>query len=135
MHQHGKNTVLVPSSVRGANVIPTAVCTTARSTIRSSRIQTPYMYYSSKQETNVIGLESYRKSLEMEVISSNAAKLIFQSRRLGSIACYKLAWNKWTSSCVREKSDPFWVPLSKLVDYLSTLFDEALQYFTISQFY
>ena len=65
------------------------------------------MYYSSKQETNVSGLESYRKSLEMEVISSNATKLIFQSRRLGSIARYKLAWNKWTSSCVREKSDPF----------------------------
>ena len=76
------NTTLVSSSVRDFNAIPTAVETIARSTVRSSRKQTPF---SSKQETNVSSLESYKKSLEMEGILSNAANLISQSRRPGSI--------------------------------------------------
>ena len=94
------NTTLVSSSVRDVNAMPTAVDTIPRSTAKSSRKQTPF---SSKQETNASGLECYRKSLEMEGISSNAAKLISQSRRPCSIASYKLTWNKWTSWSVREK--------------------------------
>ena len=80
------NTTLVSSSDRGVNAMSTAVDTTARSTVRPSRKQTPF---SSKQNTNISGLESYMKSLEMEGISNNAAKLISQSRRPGSIASYK----------------------------------------------
>ena len=71
------NTTLVSSSVRDFNVMSTAVGTIARSTVRSSRKQTPF---SSKQEINANDLEGYRKSLEME--------------RPGSIISYKLAWNK-----------------------------------------
>ena len=123
------NTNLVSSSVRDANAMPTAVETIARSTVRSSRKQIPL---SSKQETNVSSLKGYRKSLEMEGISTNAAKLLCQSRRSGSIESYKLAWNKWTSRCVREKIDPFCAPLSKIVNYLSTLFDEGLQYWIVN---
>ena len=68
----------------------------------------------------------------MEGISSNAAKLISQSGRPGSIASYKPAMNKWTSWCVREKIDPFYAPLSKIANYLSTLFEEGLQYQTVN---
>ena len=75
------NTTLVSSSVRNVNAVSTAVNTTSRSTVRSSRKQTSF---SSKQETS--GLEGYRKSLEMKGISSNAPKFISQSRRPGSIA-------------------------------------------------
>ena len=71
------NTTLVSSSVRDFNVMSTAVGTIARSTVRSSRKQTPF---SSKQEINANDLEGCRKPLEME--------------RPGSIISYKLAWNK-----------------------------------------
>ena len=64
---------MVFSSVRDVNVMPIAVGTTARSIVGSSKKQT---LFSSKRETNVSGLERYRKTLEMEGISSNAAKLI-----------------------------------------------------------
>ena len=109
------NTTLVSSSVRDFNVISTAVDTIARSTNRSSRKQTPF---SSKQEINANDLEGYRKSLEME--------------RPGSIISYKLAWNKLTSWCVRAKFDPFWALLCKIVNYLSTLFNEGRQYQTVN---
>ena len=62
------NTTLVSSPVRDVSAISTAFDATARCTVRSSRKQTPF---SSKRETNVSGLESYRKSLEMEGSSSN----------------------------------------------------------------
>ena len=67
----------------------------------------------------------------MKGISSNAVKLISQSRRPGSIASYESAWNNWISWCVREKIDPFCAPLSKTVNFLSALFDEGLQYRTV----
>ena len=88
------NTTLLSSSVKDVIAMPTAVNTIVRSAVRSSRKQTPF---SSKQKTYVSGLEGYRESLEMEGISRNAAKLISQLRRKGSIASYKSAWNKWTS--------------------------------------
>ena len=119
------NRILVFSSVRDVDTMPTAANTTARSTVRSSRKQTPF---SSKQETNVSSLEDYRKSLEMERISSNAANFLSQSRRPGSIASYKWAWNKWTSWCVTEIIDLFCTSLSKNLNCLSTLCDEGLQY-------
>ena len=119
------NTTLVYTSVRDVNTVPTAVGTIARSTVRSSRKQIPF---SSKQETNISGLKSYRKSLEMEGILSNAVKLISQSKRPGSIISYKSGWSKWTGWCVREKIEQFCAHLSKIVNYLSTLFDEDLQY-------
>ena len=68
----------------------------------------------------------------MERISSNAGKRISQLLRLGSIASYKSAWSKWTSWCVRETMDPFCVPLSTILKYLSTLLDEDLQYQTVN---
>ena len=116
-------------SVRDINVMATAVETIARSTIRFSRKQT---LFSSKQKTNVSGLEGHRKSLEMEGISSDAAKLISRSRRPGFAASYKSSWNKWTSSCVREKIYPLCASLSKIVNYLSTLFHEGIQYRTVN---
>ena len=122
------NRILVFSSVRDVDTMPTAVDATARSTVRSSKKQTPFSF---RQETNVSGLEDYRKSLEMEGISSNAAKLISQSRRPDSIASYILAWNKWNSWGARETIDPFCISLSKIVNHMSTLFDEGLQYWTV----
>ena len=77
------NTTLVSSSVEDVNAMPIAVDTIAPSTVRSSKKQT---IFNSKQETNVSGLKGYRKSFETEEISSNAAKLISQSRRSGPIA-------------------------------------------------
>ena len=109
--------------------MPTAVDTIAIPTVRSSRKQTPF---SSKQKANVSGLEGRRKSREIEGISSNAAKPISQLRRPGSIASYKSVCNKWTSWCVREKIDPFCGPLRKIVNYLSNLFAEGLQYRTVN---
>ena len=54
------------------------------------------------------------------------------SRRPGSVAGYELAWSKWVSWCCRQQIDPVCVPLSGILNYLSTLFEKGLQYRTIN---
>ena len=80
------------------------------------------------QVSKVNGVVNYGKALKIEVISSNAAKLISMSRRPGSIAANKSAWNKWVSWCCRQQIDPVCWPLSEILNYLSTLFEKGLQY-------
>ena len=78
------------------------------------------------------GVENYRKSLEIQGISCSAAKLIFMSRRPGSVAGYESTWNKWISCCCQQQIDPACAPLSGILNYLSTLFEQRLQYRTIN---
>ena len=61
------NTTLVYSSVSDVDAMPAAVDTIGRSAVRSSRKQTPV---SSKPQTNVSGLECYRKPFETERIQA-----------------------------------------------------------------
>ena len=61
------NTTLVYSSVSDVDAMPAAVDTIGRSTVRYSRKQTPV---SSKPQTNVSGLECYRKPFETERIQA-----------------------------------------------------------------
>ena len=49
-------------------------------------------------------------------------------KRLGTIAVYKSAWNKWVRWCYRKQIDPVCAPLSEILNYLSTLFENGLQY-------
>ena len=53
------------------------------------------------------------------------------SRRSGSIAGYKSAWNKSVSWC-RQQINPVCTPLSEVLNYLSTLFDKGVQYRAIN---
>ena len=80
----------------------------------------------------VSGVEHYRKTSEIEGISRSAAKLISMSTRPGSLAGYESALNKWVSWCCRQQIDPVCVPLSEMLNYLSTLFEKGLQYRTIN---
>ena len=89
-------------------------------------------YSCKSQVPKVNGAENYRNTLEIEGISSSAAKLISMSRRPGSTADYESAWNKWVSWCCRQQIDPVSAPLSGILNYLSTLFEKGLQYRTIN---
>ena len=124
------NTTLVSSTVRDVNAIPTVVDTTARSTVRSSMKQTTP--FTSKRETNASGLEIYTKSYEIDGIPSNATKLISKSRRPGSFASSNRSGRSWLGGMFREKIYPLCAPLSKIVNYLSTLFDQGFQYQTVN---
>ena len=65
------------------------------------------------QVPKVSGVENYRKNLETEGISSNAAKLVSISRRPDSIAVYESVWNKKVTWCRLQQIDPVCAPLWK----------------------
>ena len=71
------------------------------------------------QVPKVSGMENYRQTLEIEGISSNAAKLISTFRKPGSIAGYESSWNKWVSWCCQQQVDPVCAPLDEILNYLS----------------
>ena len=113
------------------NVNPTPIVTSSNSkfTAEPTRGKTPSC---KKQRFKVSGVESFRESLQMEGISNNAAMLISQSRRAGSISNYESAWSKWAGWCDKGQIDPFCAPLNQVLNYLSELFDQGLQYRTIN---
>ena len=69
---------------------------------------------------------------KIEGISSSATKLISISRKPSSIAGYESAWNKWVSWCCWQQIDLVCAPLRGILNYLSTLFEQGLQYRTIN---
>ena len=77
--------------------------------------------------TEISGLEGSQKSLQMEGISSNAAKLISYSRRESSATNYESAWGQWASWCNERQFNPFQAPANYIINFLSEKFDEGLQ--------
>ena len=47
---------------------------------------------------------------------------------------WKLAWNKWVSWCCQQQIHPVYVPLTEILNCLSTLFEKGLQYRTINSY-
>ena len=77
----------------------------------------------------ISGVEGFRQSLQMEGISSNAAKLISHLRRKSSN--YESAWCQWTSWCNERQINPFQALVNYIINFLSEKFDKGLQYRTL----
>ena len=70
-------------------------------------------------------MEGFRESLQMEGISSNAAKFISDSRRKSSTTNYKSARGQWTSWCNERQVNPFQAPVNYIINFLSEKFDKG----------
>ena len=80
--------------------------------------------FCENQVPKVCGVENYRKTLEIEGISSRVAKLVSMSRRPGEITSFESTWYKWVIWCCRQQIDRVYAPLSGILNYLSTLFEK-----------
>lgn len=87
---------------------------------------------SSKSNSSVSGLDSFRGSLETIGISQKASNLITASRRSGTISHYQSAWNKWSSWCRRQQVDPVRCAINFVIEFLSDSFHEGLEHSTIA---
>ena len=82
--------------------------------------------------TEISGVEGSWESLQMERISSNAAKLIPHSRRKSSATKYESAWGQWNRWCNNRQVNTFQVPVNYIINFLNDKFDKGLQYKTLS---
>ena len=86
---------------------------------------------SRNKVTEISGVVDFWKSLRIEGISSNAAKLISNSKRKNSTFNYELAWGEWTEKQV----NPFQASVNYIINFLSKKFDkELLQCKTLDSF-
>ena len=86
----------------------------------------------SKQNPEVTGMESIRKTLVAEGISERAAGLITSARRCGTTSNYQSSWRKWVSWCSEQQVVPITCHLNYVLDFLAYLYDMKYEYSTIN---
>ena len=72
------------------------------------------------------------EGLQVQGISKAASNLISKSRRPNSNANYESSWRKWASWCSRRETDSFSSNINEILDYLTDLYKQGLQYRTIN---
>ena len=77
-------------------------------------------------------MDGLRARLQKEGVSRKASNLIIKSRRSSSNSNYKSAWGKWDNWCAERKIDPFCSNIKQILEFLSQLFQNELQYRTIN---
>ena len=87
---------------------------------------------SSEQDSKTGGLDSFRARLQEEGISNAVSDLISRSRRSNSNANYESSWRKWASWCSRRETDSFSSNINEILDHLTDLYKQGLQYRTIN---
>ena len=86
---------------------------------------------SSEKDCKTGGLDGFQARLQEEGISKAASYLISKSRRSNSNANYESSWRKWASQCSRREADSFSSNINEILDYLTDLYKQGLQYRTI----
>ena len=94
-----------------------------RESVSSSRI---------KQDPSVSSMDSLRKDLTAEGISTEAATLIIQARRSGTRSHYDSSWRKWASWCCSRKVDPIRSSLNYVLEFLTEQHKLGLEWSTIA---
>ena len=87
---------------------------------------------SSEQDPKTGDLDRFRARLQEKEILKAASDLISKSRRPNSNANYESSWRKWASWCSRRETDSFSSNINEILDYLTDLYQQGLQYRTIN---
>ena len=103
------------------------------SIIRKTTIQFFRRNPSSRNKWNpyISGMDGFRGYLFEKGVSVIAANLISNSRRQSPLSGCESSWKKWSSWCDRRAVNPFRCTLVSILDYLTSLFEEGLEYNTI----
>ena len=99
-----------------------------KATIQSFRTKPPSC---NKSNRYISGMDGFSGYLFEKGVSVKAANLIFNSRRQSFLSGYESSWKKWSGWCDRRVVNPFRCTLVSILDYLTSLFEEGLEYNTI----
>ena len=83
-----------------------------------------------KSNPYINSIDGFRGYLFEKEVSVKAA-IISNSRRQSSLSGYESSWKKWSGWCDRRAVNPFRCTLVSILDYLTSLFEEGLEYNTI----
>lgn len=77
-------------------------------------------------------LEVVRGQFENSGLSNQVVDLLLDGARDTTSATYQSAWSAWYSWCVREHANPVSPPLTKVLEYLSSLVGKGKAYRTVN---
>ncbi|XP_044173896.1 uncharacterized protein LOC122957664 [Acropora millepora] len=122
------NTVLVHTSVEPSSRQPTASSSVRQLvTIASHRGTTP-----PSKENEINGMQTIRTSLLQRDVSHKATEIIMHSWADASLKQYKPYLQTWTQLCSEWKINPYDPPLTRVLDFLTSLFERGLKYDAIN---
>ena len=124
---HMADTTLVYSATKNTHTMPIVFASPTKAIIKSPRRK---IYSCENQVPKVSYLENRKRNLRIGRKFKQFSQTHPLSRRPGSILGYKSAWNKWVIWCCQQQIDRVCAPLSKILNYLSTLFEKGPQYRT-----
>ena len=87
-----------------------------------------------KQNFKISDMDGLRARLQKEGVSREASKLIIKSRRSSFNSNYESFWGKWAAWCAERKYDSFCCKINQILEFLSQLFQNGLQYRTIDNY-
>ena len=99
-----------------------------KTTTQSFRTNPPSCNKSNPCISGMDGLSGY---LLEKGVFVKAANLISNSRRQSSLSGYESSWKKWSGWCDRRAVNPCRCTSVSILDYLTSLFEEGLEYNTI----
>ena len=85
-----------------------------------------------EQVSSFSGISSVRKQLQEHVFSKSASEIMLQARRSSTTRAYKTPWEKWVLWCNGRQANPFEAPVELIVEFLTELYQQGLEYRTIN---
>ena len=87
-----------------------------------------------RPESNISlsSMEGLWQQYSAEGLSDQTIGLLETSQGLGTLHHYKKGWRKWCSWCLSRKIDPVSAGVNCVLEFLSNLFSEGLEYRTIN---
>ena len=98
-------------------------------TIKSHEIISPSR---RKEIPSSSGISSIREQYENKGFSKSASEIMLHARRESTTSAYKARWNKWVLWSNERQVDLFTAPVNQVVEFLSELYQEGLEYRTIN---
>ena len=86
----------------------------------------------TQEENNIDSMQIIRTSIMQTDISSKAADIIMQSWSEGSIKQYSTYLRTWMELCGKWNTNPYDPPITRVLDYLTSLFERGLRYDAIN---
>jgi hypothetical protein len=88
----------------------------------------------TNRESPAGSLESLGGCPETATLSERSRSLYAHAWRPGTQSSYHSSWGRWNRWCHGKQSDPVRAPLELVIEFLTHLFDEGLQYRTINTY-
>ena len=122
------NTVLVHTTFEPSSKQPSAFSSVRqRVIIASHRGTTP-----PSKENEINGMQTIRTSLLQRDVSHKATEIIMHSWADASLKQYKPYLQTWIKLCSKWKINPYDPPLTRVLDFLASLFERGLKYDAIN---